>query len=88
MRVAPSTARTGYAMQSAKIQTRGRLTLPAEVRQALNVEPGDQVTFKETKPGRFEVQAEARSGSLLERRPVSRLEVGVPRTKRQMELPI
>ena len=68
MRVAPSTARTGYAMQSAKIQTRGRLTLPAEVRQALNVEPGDQVTFK--------------------RRPVSRLEVGVPRTKRQMELPI
>ena len=75
-------------MQSAKIQTRGRLTLPAEVREALKVEPGDQVTFTETKPGRFEVKAEGRSGALLERRPVSRLNVGVPRTKRQMELPI
>jgi AbrB family looped-hinge helix DNA binding protein len=75
-------------MQSAKIQTRGRLTLPAEVRRALRVEPGDQVTFTETKPGRFEVKAESRSGALLERRPVSRLDVNVPRTKRQMELPI
>ena len=75
-------------MQSAKIQTRGRLTLPAEVREALNVQPGDQVTFTETKPGRFEVKAEARSGALLERRPVSRLDVGVPRTRRQMELPM
>ena len=75
-------------MQSAKIQSRGRLTLPANVRQALKVEPGDQVTFTETKTGRFEVKAESRSGALLERRPVSRLDVGVPRTKRQMELPI
>jgi AbrB family looped-hinge helix DNA binding protein len=75
-------------MQSAKIQTRGRLTLPAQVREALKVAPGDQVTFTETRPGRFEVRAEARSGSLLGSRPVSRLDVGVPRTKRQMELPI
>ena len=75
-------------MQSAKIQTRGRLTLPAEVREAPKVQPGDQVTFTETKPGRFEVKAEGRSGALLERRPLSRLEVRVPRTKRQMELPI
>jgi AbrB family looped-hinge helix DNA binding protein len=75
-------------MQSAKIQSRGRLTLPANVRQALKVEPGDQVTFTETKPGRFEVKAESRSGALLERRPVSWLDVGVPRTKCQMELPI
>ena len=75
-------------MQSAKIQTRGRLTLPAEVRQALKVEPGDQVSFIETKPGRFEVRAEGKAGALLERRPVSRLDVRVPRTKRQMELPI
>ena len=75
-------------MQSAKVQSRGRLTLPAEVRQALKVEPGDQVTFTETRPGRFEVKAEGRSPALLERRPVSRLDVGVPRMKRQMELPI
>ena len=75
-------------MQSAKIQSRGRLTLPANVRQALKVEPGDQITFTETKPGRFEAKAESRSGALLERRPVSRLDVDVPRTKRQMELPI
>lgn len=75
-------------MQSAKVQTRGRVTLPVEVRHALKVERGDQVSFTETKPGRFEVRAEGRSGALLGRRPVSRLDVGVPRTKRQMELPI
>ena len=75
-------------MQSAKIQTRGRLTLPAEVREALKVEPGDQVTFTETKPGRFEVRAQDRSGALLERRPVNRLAVKVPSTKRQVELPM
>ena len=74
-------------MHSARIQSRGRLTLPAEVREALKVEPGDQVTFTETKPGRFELKAEGVSGSLLERRPVSRLAVGVPRTRRRMELP-
>jgi AbrB family looped-hinge helix DNA binding protein len=84
----PARARTGHSMQSAKIQTRGRLTLPAEVREALKVEPGDQVTFTETKPGRFEVRAQDRSGALLERRPVNRLAVKVPSTKRQMELPI
>jgi bifunctional DNA-binding transcriptional regulator/antitoxin component of YhaV-PrlF toxin-antitoxin module len=65
-------------MQSARIQTRGRVMLSAEVRQALQVEPGDQVTFTETNPGRFEVQAEGRSGALLARRPVSRLEVRLP----------
>jgi AbrB family looped-hinge helix DNA binding protein len=75
-------------MQSAKIQTRGRVTLPAEVRQALKVQPGDQVSFTETKPGHFEVRADGRSGALLERRRVSRLDVDVPRAKRQMELPI
>ena len=75
-------------MQSAKIQSRGRVTLPVEVRQALKVEPGDQVTFTETKPGRFEVRAEGRAGALLERRPVARLDVTAPRTKRQMELPM
>jgi AbrB family looped-hinge helix DNA binding protein len=75
-------------MQSAKIQTRGRVTLPAEVREGLKVAPGDQVTFVETTPGRFEVRAEGKAGALLQRRPVSRLDVNVPRTKRQMELPI
>jgi AbrB family looped-hinge helix DNA binding protein len=75
-------------MQSVKIQTRGRLTLPAEVRHAMKVEPGDQVTFTETKPGQFAVKAEGRAGALLQQRPISRLDVGVPRTKRQMELPI
>jgi AbrB family looped-hinge helix DNA binding protein len=76
-------------MKSAKVQSRGRLTLPADVRQALGIEPGDRVTFTETKPGRFEVQAEARPGALLgQKRPVSRLDVSVPRSKRQMELPI
>ena len=75
-------------MQSVKLQSRGRLTLPSDVRKALGVEPGDQVEFHGTKPGRLEVKAARRAGALNDRTAVSRLDVAVPKTKRQMELPI
>ena len=65
-----------------------RLTLPAEVRAALNVDQGDQVVFVETAPGRFEVKAEARAAALLSPRQHSRLAVPVPGPTPQMELPI
>ncbi len=59
--------------RTATLQTRGRVTLPRKVRQALHVAPGDEVTFFETAPGRFEVRAEARTAALLNRpRPVKR----------------
>jgi len=75
-------------MPTAKVQTRGRVTLPAEVRRTLEVEPGDQVAFVETTPGRFELQAEARAAALARHQPVSRLSVPASKLKRQMELPI
>ncbi len=58
--------------RTATLQTRGRVTLPINIRQALNVAPGDDVVFVETVPGRFEVKAEARTAALLNR----------PRTRR------
>jgi AbrB family looped-hinge helix DNA binding protein len=75
-------------MQAVKLQSRGRLTLPAEVRRALGVAPGDQVEFHETKAGRVEVKATRRAGALADRTAVSRLDVALPKTRRQMELPI
>jgi AbrB family looped-hinge helix DNA binding protein len=52
----------------ATVQTRGRVTLPARIRQALQIAPGDNVVFVETAAGRFEVKAEARTAALLNRR--------------------
>ncbi|WP_284620540.1 AbrB/MazE/SpoVT family DNA-binding domain-containing protein [Aquabacterium humicola] len=68
---------------TARIQTRGRVTLPAEVRRALQVAGGDELVFVETAPGRYEVKAEARGAALLKRRRTARLEVPV---KRQLDL--
>jgi len=68
------------------VQTRGRVTLPAGVRQALQLAPGDDVVFVETAPGRFELQAEARRAALLSRSPAGRLESARSRRVRQLEL--
>jgi AbrB family looped-hinge helix DNA binding protein len=73
--------------ETATVQTRGRVTLPAHVRQALQVAPGDEVVFIETVPGRFEIKPNARQAALLRNRPSSRLNVPVLR-KPQLELPI
>ena len=72
--------------RSATVQTRGRVTLPAGIRQALQLAPGDDVVFVETAPGRFELKAQVRRAALLNRPHASRLEVAVPRRARQMEL--
>jgi antitoxin PrlF len=44
-------------MTTATVTSKGQITIPAEVRQALQVEPGDRVEFVEVQPGRFEVVA-------------------------------
>lgn len=75
-------------MQSVKLQSRGRLTLPSDVRKAVGVKPGDQVEFHKTETGRLEVRAARRASALNDRAAVSRLAVAQPRTKRQLELPI
>ena len=73
--------------RSATVQTRGRVTLPAGVRQALQLVPGDEVVFVETAPGRFEVKAEARKAALLSRPPEDRPQATRSTRIRQLELP-
>jgi len=48
-------------MSTATVTTKGQITIPADVRQALQVEAGDRVEFLEVEPGRFEVVAATRS---------------------------
>jgi len=48
-------------MTSATVTSKGQITIPANVRQALQVESGDRVEFVEVQPGRFEVIAATRS---------------------------
>lgn len=52
-------------MTTATITSKGQITIPIDVRVALNVEPGDRVEFVEVEPGRFEVIAATRSASEL-----------------------
>jgi AbrB family looped-hinge helix DNA binding protein len=48
-------------MSTATVTSKGQITIPADVRQALQVEAGDRVEFVEVEPGRFEVVAATRS---------------------------
>ena len=48
-------------MTTATVSTKGQITIPANVRQALQVEAGDRVEFVEVAPGRFEFVAVTRS---------------------------
>jgi antitoxin PrlF len=48
-------------MTTATVTSKGQITIPANVRLALQVEPGDRVEFVEVDPGRFEVIAATRS---------------------------
>ncbi len=48
-------------MASATVTSKGQITIPANVRQALQVEPGDRVEFVEVDQGRFEVVAATHS---------------------------
>ena len=44
-------------MTTATLTSKGQITIPAQVRQALKVETGDRVEFVEVGPGRFELIA-------------------------------
>ena len=72
--------------RTATVQTRGRVTLPVALRQALQIAPGDDIVFVETAPGRFELKAEARRAALLNRPHASRREAPRSRRIRQLEL--
>jgi len=44
-------------MTTATLTSKGQITIPAPVRNALGVETGDRVEFVEVEPGRFELVA-------------------------------
>ena len=48
-------------MSTAKLTSRGQITIPADVRRVLNVQAGDRVEFVQIAPGRFELVPAARS---------------------------
>lgn len=48
-------------MTTATITSKGQITIPAEVRQALEVKAGDRVEFVQVAPGRYEFVAASRS---------------------------
>jgi AbrB family looped-hinge helix DNA binding protein len=48
-------------MTTATISSKGQITIPADVRHALNVDTGDRVEFVEVEPGRYEFVAATRS---------------------------
>ena len=48
-------------MTTATLTSKGQITMPAEVRRALQVESGDKVEFIQIEPGRFELMAATRS---------------------------
>lgn len=48
-------------MTTATLTSKGQITIPAIVRQALQVDTGDRVEFVEIEPGRFEMVAATRS---------------------------
>lgn len=48
-------------MTAATLTSKGQITIPAEVRQALQVDTGDRVEFVQVEPGRFEIIAANRA---------------------------
>ncbi|MBC7683181.1 MAG: AbrB/MazE/SpoVT family DNA-binding domain-containing protein [Ferruginibacter sp.] len=52
-------------MTTATISSKGQITIPADVRQAMQVDTGDRVEFVELEPGRYEFVAATRSVTQL-----------------------
>jgi antitoxin PrlF len=52
-------------MTTATLTSKGQITIPAAVREALGVDAGDRVEFVEIAPGRYEFIAATRSVTAL-----------------------
>ena len=61
-------------MSTATMTSKGQITIPAKVRDALGVDAGDRVEFVQVKPGHFELVAATQSVTALKglvRKPVA-----------------
>ncbi|MGH8218927.1 MAG: AbrB/MazE/SpoVT family DNA-binding domain-containing protein [Steroidobacteraceae bacterium] len=52
-------------MAAATVTSKGQITIPIEVREALGLDAGDRVEFVEAEPGRFELVPATRSVTAL-----------------------
>ncbi|MGH8296183.1 MAG: AbrB/MazE/SpoVT family DNA-binding domain-containing protein [Steroidobacteraceae bacterium] len=52
-------------MAAATLTSKGQITIPVEVRQALGLDTGDRVEFVEVERGRFEIVPATRSVTAL-----------------------
>lgn len=52
-------------MTTASVTSKGQITIPAAVREAMQVRTGDRVEFVEIEPGRYEFIAATRSVTAL-----------------------
>lgn len=52
-------------MTSARVTSKGQITIPAAVREAMHVRTGDRVEFVEIEPGRYEFIAATRPVTAL-----------------------
>jgi AbrB family looped-hinge helix DNA binding protein len=52
-------------MTTASVTSKGQITIPAAVREAMQVRTGDRVEFVEIEPGRYEFIAATRSVKAL-----------------------
>jgi len=46
---------------SAKLTSKGQITLPIELRRALGVKPGDRISFRKTDQGNYELVAKSKT---------------------------
>ncbi|HEV2326082.1 MAG TPA: AbrB/MazE/SpoVT family DNA-binding domain-containing protein [Terracidiphilus sp.] len=53
-------------MYSAKVTSKGQITIPVEIRESMGLEPGNSVTFFPTGEGDFVMRA--RTGSIMDLR--------------------
>ncbi len=46
---------------SAKVTSKGQITLPGELRKALGIKPGDRVNFRKTDKGNYELVTKSKT---------------------------
>ena len=46
---------------SAKVTSKGQITLPKELRKSLGIKPGDRVSFQKTEKGNYELIAKTKT---------------------------